>query len=66
MRIHLVINVSKVVWYRKEVEEQKVKEVKPVEIEGVEEYKVEKILDRKKSNESNEIFSKIEGIYGRI
>ena len=40
--------------------------MKPVEIEGVEEQKVEKILDRKKSNESNEIFSKIEGIYGRI
>ena len=37
MRIHLVVNISQVVWYREQVEEQKVEEVKTVEIDGVEE-----------------------------
>ena len=37
MRIHLVINVSWIVWYKEQVEEQKKKEGKPVEVEGVEE-----------------------------
>ena len=37
MRIHLVVNVSQILWYREQVEEQKVKEVKLVEIDGVEE-----------------------------
>ena len=37
MRIHLVVNISQVVWYREQVEEQKVEEVKIVEIDGVEE-----------------------------
>ena len=35
MRIHLVMNVSQVVWYREQVGEQKIVEVKPVEIEKV-------------------------------
>jgi len=37
MRIHLVVNVSQIVWYNKQVRGQKKKEGKPVEIEGVEE-----------------------------
>ena len=37
MRIHLVVNVSQVVKYREQVENQKVKEVKPVEINKIEE-----------------------------
>jgi len=37
MRIHLVVNVSQVVKYRGQVENQKVKEVKPVEINKIEE-----------------------------
>ena len=37
MRIHLIVNVSQVVWYREQVEEQKNKEVKPIEVEGVKE-----------------------------
>ena len=36
MRIHLVVNVSWVVWYREQVERQKAKEVKLVEEEEVE------------------------------
>ncbi len=36
MRIHLVVNVSWVVWYREQVERQKAKEVKLVEVEEVE------------------------------
>ena len=48
MRIHLVINVSWIVWYKEQVEEQKKKEGKPVEVEGVEEQEVEKILNKKK------------------
>ena len=37
MRIHLVVNVSQVVKYREQMENQKVKEVKPVKIDGIEE-----------------------------
>ena len=37
MRIYPVVNVSWVVWYKEQVEEQKAKEVKPVEVEEVEE-----------------------------
>ena len=48
MRIHLVINVSQVVQYKKQVKEQKKEEGKPVEVEGVKEWKVEKILNKKK------------------
>jgi len=36
MTIYLVVNVSQVVRYRKQVEEQKVKEVKLVEVDKVE------------------------------
>ena len=48
MRIHPVINVSQIVWYREQVKRQKKEEGKPVEIEGVEEWEVEKILNKKK------------------
>jgi len=37
MRIHLVVNISQVVRYREQMEEQKVEEVKPVEVDEVEE-----------------------------
>ena len=36
MRIYLVVNISQVVRYREQVKEQKVKEVKPVEVDRVE------------------------------
>ena len=48
IRIHLVVNVSQVVWYREQVEEQKIKEVKPVEIDRVKEWEVEKIFKKEK------------------
>ena len=48
MRIYLVVNVSWVVWYREQVEGQKVEEVKLVEVEEVEKWEVEKILNKQK------------------
>jgi len=48
MRIHPVINVSRIVRYKEQVKGQKMEEGKPVEIEGVEEWEVEKILNKKK------------------
>jgi len=48
MKIHLVVNVSQIVWYKEQVRGQKKKEEKPVEVEGVEEWEVEKVLNKKK------------------
>ena len=48
MRIHPVVNVSRVVRYRELVKGQRIEEPKPVEIEGVEEQEVEKILNKRK------------------
>ena len=48
MRIHPVVNVSQIVRYKEQVKGQKVEEGKPVEIEEVEEWEVEKILNKKK------------------
>jgi len=48
MRIHPVVNVSQIVRYKEQVKGQKKEEGKPVEVEGVEEWKVEKILNKKK------------------
>ena len=48
MRIYLVVNISWVVQYKEQVEEQKVEEAKPVEIDRVEEWEVEKILNKRK------------------
>ena len=51
MKIHLVVNISQIVQYRKQVEGQKVEKVKPVKVEGVEEWEVEKILNKGKIKE---------------
>ena len=48
MRIHLVVNVSRIVQYKKQVKEQKREEEKPVEVKEIEEWKVEKILNKRK------------------
>ena len=48
MRIHLVVNMSQIVWYKEQVKGQKNEERKLVEVEGVEEWEVEKILNKKK------------------
>ena len=49
MRIHLVVNVSWIVCYKEQVKGQRKEEGKPVEVEGVEEWEVEKILNKKKT-----------------
>ena len=48
MRIHPVVNVSWIVQYKEQVKGQKKEEGKPVEVKGVEEWEVEKILNKKK------------------
>ena len=48
IRIHLVVNMSRVVRYRELKKELKVKELKPVEVDGVEKWKVGKILNKRK------------------
>ena len=48
MRIYLVVNISQIVQYREQVERQKKKKGKPVEVEGVEEQEVENILNKRK------------------
>ena len=48
MRIHPVVNVSQIVWYKEQVEGQKKEEGKLVEVEGIKEWEVEKILNKKK------------------
>jgi len=48
MRIHPVVNVSRIVRYKDQMKGQKKEEGKPVEVEGVEEWEVEKILNKKK------------------
>jgi len=51
MRIHPVMNVNQIVQYRKQVEDQKKEEGKPVEVEGVDKWEVEKILNKRKMRE---------------
>ena len=51
MRIHPVVNVSQIVRYKKQVKGQKKEEGKLVEVERVEEWEVEKILNKKKMRE---------------
>ncbi len=46
MRIHPVVNVSWIVRYKEQVEGQKKEEGKLVEVEGVKEWEVEKILNK--------------------
>ena len=48
IRIHLVVNISWIVQYREQVKEQKKKEGKLIKVEEVEEWEVEKILNKRK------------------
>ena len=48
MRIHPAVNVSQIVQYKEQVEGQKKEERKPIEIEEVEEWEIEKILNKRK------------------
>jgi len=48
IRIHPVVNVSRIVRYKEQVKGQRKEEGKLVEVEGVEEWEVEKVLNKKK------------------
>ena len=48
MRIHSVVNVSRIVQYKEQVKGQKKEKGKPIEVEGAEEWEVERILNKKK------------------
>jgi len=48
MRTYPVVNISRVVQYKEQVEGQKRKEVKPIEVEGVKEWEVEKFFNKRK------------------
>ena len=48
MRIHLVVNVSRIERYREPVRRQRVEKPKPVKVNRVKEYEVEKILNKRK------------------
>ena len=48
MRIHPVINMSQIVWYKEQVKGQKKEKGKLIEVEEVEEWEVEKILNKRK------------------
>jgi len=48
VRIYPIVNISRVCRYRDQVERQKIVLPPPVVIEGEEEYKVEKILSKRK------------------
>jgi len=48
MRIHPVVNISQIVWYKEQVRGRKNEEEKLVEVEEVEEWEVEKVLNKKK------------------
>ena len=47
MRIHPVVNISWIVRYKEQMKKQRKEEGKPIEVEGVEEWEVEKILNKK-------------------
>ena len=53
IKIHLVVNISRVQLYRPQVKGQKVVLLQPVVIDKKKEYEIEKILNRKKVQEKN-------------
>jgi len=65
MRIHPVVNVSQIVRYKEQIKGQKKEEGKPVEVEGVEEWEVEKILNKKKDEGGGKIFNMVRRFYSR-
>ena len=61
IKIHPVVNVSRVQLYKSQVEGQKVVPLQPVVIDKEEEYKIEKILNRRKV----QVSSLIEEVYSK-
>jgi len=53
VKIHPVVNISRVHKYKDQVEDQKKEQPAPVVIKGEEEYEVEKILNKKKFRGKN-------------
>ena len=48
LRIHLVVNVSQIVQYKEQIKGQRKEKRRPVKVEGIEEWKVERILNKRK------------------
>jgi len=61
LRIHLVVNVRRIVKYREQVEEQKKIPPPPVEVDGEKEYEVEEILDRQERRSKTKYLVKWKG-----
>ena len=61
LRIHLVVNVRRIVKYREQVEGQKKIPPPPVEVAGEKEYEVEEILDRQERREKTKYLVKWKG-----
>jgi len=58
LRIHLVVNVRRIVKYREQVEGQKKIPPPPVEVAGEKEYEVEEILDRQEKRRNTKYLVK--------
>jgi len=61
LRIHLVVNVRRIVKYREQVEGQKKIPPPPVEVAGEKKYEVEEILDRQEKREKTKYLVKWKG-----
>ena len=61
LRIHLVVNVRRIVKYREQVEGQKKIPPPPVEVAGEKEYEVEEILDRQERRRKTKYLVKWKG-----
>jgi len=48
MRIHPVVNVSWIAQYKEQIKGQRKEVGKPIEVKGIEKWKVEKILNKRK------------------
>jgi len=48
MRIHLVVNVSQIVQYKNQIGRQGKEKVKLIEVKGVKEWEVKRILNKRK------------------
>ena len=61
LRVHLVVNVRRLVKYREQVEEQKKIPPPPVKVDGEEEYEVKEILDRQERRDKTRYLVKWKG-----
>jgi len=61
LRIHLVVNMRRIVKYREQIEGQKKIPPPPVEVAGEKEYEVEEILDRQERRDKTKYLVKWKG-----